>query len=245
MEQMGRLSGKVVLVTGAACGRGRAAAELFACEGAKVIATDVNDPQPAYADDGINFSKMDVANENDWKTIIASIVSRYGRLDVLVNNAGIGGSFESIENETVDAWNRVVAVNQTGVFLGMREVIPVMRSQNGGSIINLASIWGLVAVPNIAAYHATKGAVCSLTKNAAVNYAADGIRVNSLHPGIVATPTIQALPHADNNAVVARTPLGRMAQPIELAYGMLFLASDESSFMTGSELVIDGGLTAQ
>lgn len=242
---MGRLSGKIVLVTGAARGMGRAAAELFAHEGAKVIATDVNDPQPAYADDAINFSKMNVASENDWKTIVASIVSRYGRLDVLVNNAGIGGSFEPIENETVDGWNRVVAVNQTGIFLGMREVIPVMRGQKSGSIINLASIWGLVAVPNIAAYHATKGAVRSLTKNAAVNYAADGIRVNSLHPGIVATPTIQALPEADNNAVVARTPLGRMAQPIELAYGMLFLASDESSFMTGSELVIDGGFTAQ
>jgi NAD(P)-dependent dehydrogenase (short-subunit alcohol dehydrogenase family) len=243
---MGRLQGKIALVTGGERGIGRATAELFAAEGANVIAVDLREPTVSFEQPRIQFLRMDVANEEDWKAVLERVVSQHGTVNVLVNNAGIGGSQQVIDRESLSDWNRVVAVNQTGVFLGMREVIPLMRRAGGGSIINFSSIWGIAAVAGAAAYHATKGAVRHLTKNAAVTYAVDGIRVNSIHPGIVATPMVlddQAKSVSDT--VIAATPLGRMAKPIELAYGCLFLASDESSFMTGAELVIDGGYLAR
>jgi NAD(P)-dependent dehydrogenase (short-subunit alcohol dehydrogenase family) len=163
---------------------------------------------------------------------------------VLFSNAGII-VYEPIEELELASWERVIGVNQTGVFLGMRAVAPVMRAQGGGSIINVSSIWGNVAVAGAHAYHATKGAVRNMSKNAALTYATEGIRVNSLHPGIINTPLVQAQDPSINEAVVGATPMGRMAEPREIAYGVLFLASDESSFMTGAELVIDGGYTAQ
>ena len=243
---MGRLSGKSAIITGAARGIGRAAAELFAREGAVVFATDVNAPDVPFESRDIRFSIMDVASEAGWQTLVSEVIERHGAVEVLVNNAGIGGSQLPLADETIADWDRVIAVNQTGVFLGMRAVLPSMRAKKSGSIINVSSIWGIAAVPGAAAYHATKAAVRHLTKHAAVTYAPNNVRVNSIHPGIIATPMVLE-DQADETsaAVVAATPLGRMGKPIELANGMLFLASDESSFMTGAELVIDGGYLAQ
>jgi NAD(P)-dependent dehydrogenase (short-subunit alcohol dehydrogenase family) len=243
---MRRLEGKVAIVTGAARGIGRATAELFAREAATVYATDLNHPEPAFDDPAINFSVMDVANEAHWQSIVDKILERHDAIEILVNNAGIGGSIAPLAEETLEAWNRVIAVNQTGVFLGMRAVLPSMRTRRKGSIVNISSIWGNVAVAFSAGYHATKAAVRQLTKHAAVAYASDNIRVNSIHPGIIATPLTLNGHTADSSAVViAATPLGRMGSPTEVAYGILFLASDEAGFVTGAELAIDGGYLAQ
>jgi NAD(P)-dependent dehydrogenase (short-subunit alcohol dehydrogenase family) len=242
---MTRLQGKVALITGGGRGIGRATAELFAREGARVHVTDLNDPQPAFADSAISFSAMDVASEEAWGRLVAGICGSAGRVDILVNNAGIGGSYAAVAEENLTDWQRVLDVNLTGVLLGMRAVLPAMRARRAGSIINFSSIWGISAIGGLAAYHATKGAVRHLTKHAAVTYAAEGVRVNSIHPGITATPVIAAQDQAVTARVIAATPLGRMAQPSEIAHGVLFLASDESSFMTGAELIIDGGYLAQ
>ncbi|MFM0097178.1 SDR family oxidoreductase [Paraburkholderia nemoris] len=242
----GQLAGKVALITGAARGIGRAAAELFASEGAFVFATDVKQPDAPFLERNISFSVMDVANEADWRDVVQAIKAKHGGVDILVNNAAIGGSQLALADENVADWNRAIATNLTGVFLGMREVLPGMRAKKSGSIINVSSIWGISAVAGAAAYHATKAAVRHLTKHAAVTYATDNVRVNSIHPGIIATPMVLEDQAEETSAkVVAATPLGRMGQPIELAKGMLFLASNESSFMTGAELVIDGGYLAQ
>lgn len=241
-----QLTGKVALITGAARGIGRAAAELFACEGAHVFATDVNHSDDPFANPNITFSIMDVASEADWRRTVQAIKEKHGGVDILINNAGIGGSQLPLADENVEDWNRVIATNLTSVFLGMREVLPGMRAKRSGSIVNVSSIWGISAVAGAAAYHATKAAVRHLTKHAAVTYAAENVRVNSIHPGIIATPMVlEDQAEATSAKVVAATPLGRMGKPIELAKGMLFLASDESSFMTGSELVVDGGYLAQ
>lgn len=235
-----RLKDKVALVTGAARGMGHAVSELFAREGAIVVAGDITPPEPTYSR-GIEAAKLDVTSEDDWRLVVAATVQRHGRLDVLVNNAGI------IAYEPLDlkAWMKVIAVNQTGVFLGMREAIRVMRKQKSGSIINFSSIWGNAAVGGAHAYHATKGAVRNMTKNAAMTYVADGIRINSVHPGFIDTPLTQAQAPEINAFVIASTPMKRAGKPIEVANGCLFLASDESSYMTGAELVIDGGYLAQ
>ena len=239
---MNRLAGKVAIVTGAGRGIGRSIAEMFAREGATVIATSqsANHEFPA----GIEYIEHEVANEGAWKSIVSDVLERHGRIDVLVNNAGII-AYEPLHELTVDDWRRVVDVNQTGVFLGMREVIPAMLEQGAGSIINVSSIWGNAAVAGAHAYHATKGAVRNMSKNAAITYATTGVRVNSLHPGFIATPLTDAQDPGVNEFVVSMTPMGRAGQPDEIAAGALFLASDESSFMTGAELVIDGGYLAQ
>ncbi len=239
---MNRLDGKVAIVTGAGRGIGRAIAEAFAQEGATVIATSQSD----HADfsGSIDFHKQDVADEAGWKDIVAAVLERHGRIDVLVNNAGII-AYDPLHELTVADWDRVVAVNQTGVWLGMREVVPGMLAVGAGSIINVSSIWGNAAVVGAHAYHATKGAVRNMSKNAAITYATTGIRVNSLHPGFIETPLTDAQAPEVNNYVVGMTPMGRAGRPEEIAWGAVFLASDESSFMTGSELVIDGGYLAQ
>jgi 3alpha(or 20beta)-hydroxysteroid dehydrogenase len=238
-----RLQGKVALVTGAASGIGHAVAELFLKEGATVFAGDIKSPKPAYSA-GIEAIKLDVTGEADWATAVDAIVQKSGRLDVLINNAGII-AYEPLHELDIKEWNKMIAVDQTGVFLGMREAVRVMRNQKSGSIVNISSIWGSAAVAGAHAYHAAKGAVRVMTKNAAMTYVADGIRVNSVHPGFIDTPLTQAQAPVLNEVVIASTPMKRGGKPIEVAYGCLFLASDESSYVTGAELVIDGGYLAQ
>jgi NAD(P)-dependent dehydrogenase (short-subunit alcohol dehydrogenase family) len=242
---MTRLKDRSAIITGGARGIGYATAQLFAREGARVHVTDLNPPEAAFNDPAITFSIMDVANEDSWRQLLRDVSARNGAVDVLVNNAGIGGSMRPLGDETVPDWERVIAVNLTGVFLGMREVLPSMRARRSGSIVNFSSIWGIAAVQAAAAYQATKGAVRQLTKHAAVAYAADNVRVNSIHPGITATPVLAYQSEEVTASVVAATPLARIAKPLEIANGVLFLASDESSFMTGAELIIDGGYLAR
>ncbi|WP_421994953.1 SDR family NAD(P)-dependent oxidoreductase [Reyranella sp.] len=238
-----RLHGKVALVTGAASGIGRAVAELFVKEGAAVVASDIAAPKQAYSS-GIGSVRLDVTSEADWAAAVDAVVRDHGRLDVLVNNAGII-AYEPLHELTMDAWTRMIAVDQTGVFLGMREAVRVMRGRNPGSIVNISSIWGSAAVAGAHGYHAAKGAVRNMTKNAAMTYVGDGIRVNSVHPGFIHTALTNAQAADLNDAVIASTPMKRGGRPIEVAYGCLFLASDEASFVTGAELVIDGGYLAQ
>jgi NAD(P)-dependent dehydrogenase (short-subunit alcohol dehydrogenase family) len=252
----GRLDGKVAVITGAARGQGAAEARLFAREGARLVLGDILDePLRKLAEElgaaghAVLARRHDVTLEEDWEAALAEGVDRFGQIDVLINNAGIADP-AGVEEVTREIWDRVIAVNQTGVWLGMKAVIPAMRRAGGGSIINISSIFGLVGSGACAAYHSTKGAVRLLTKTAALQYAPEGIRVNSIHPGFIDTPMIQdAAPpeiaeHADQ-VVAAMTPLGRMGTSEEIAYGALYLASDESSFVTGAELVIDGGVTAR
>lgn len=239
---MNRLNGKVAIVTGCGRGIGKDVAELFAEEGATVVATS-RSMEPGVRD-GLDFRPLDVASEQQWVDLVAAVVAQYGHVDVLVNNAGII-AYETLHELTTDDWNAVVATNQTGVWIGMREVIPHMIAQGGGSIINVSSIWGTVAVSGAHAYHATKGAVRNMSKSAAITYATDSIRVNSVHPGFIRTPLTEAQAPEINAYVVSQTPMGRAGEPREVANCILFLASDESSFVTGSELVVDGGYLAQ
>lgn len=238
-----RLDGKVAIVTGASRGIGLGIVQRFAEEGAKVIATSSSNPSGVYPD-GVEGMKLDVASEQDWKQVTDAVLEKHGRIDVLVNNAGII-VYEPCHELSLDEWNRVIAVNQTGVFLGMRSVIPTMQTQKAGSIVNVSSIWGNAAVPGGHAYHATKGAVVMMTKNAAITYVGDGIRVNSMLPGFIDTPLTQSQDPEINKYVVSMTPMGRAGKPEEIANGCVFLASDESLFMTGADLVIDGGYLAQ
>ena len=239
---MSRLKDKVALVTGAAQGIGLAIAQAFVREGAIVIAGDV---KPGFQIEGAYVEKLDVTSPEDWGRIVRIILDGHGRIDVLVNNAGIVGCYEPVHKTDVESWSRVVAVNQTGTFLGMHAVLPSMLSAKRGSIVNFSSIWGNAGVPGAAAYSATKGAVRNLTKNAAVTYARENVRVNSIHPGLIRTPLVDAQSLEMNSGIIAQTPMGRMGTPEEVAAACLFLASDEASFVTGSELVVDGGYLAQ
>lgn len=238
-----RLKGKVALVTGASRGIGLGIVERFAEEGAIVYAGSTSNPPGVYPA-GVTGVQLDVSSEAGWKAVIDQIMAEQGRIDVLVNNAGII-VYDPVHSLSLDDWNKVVAVNQTSVFLGMREAIPHMQHQKSGSIINVSSIWGNAAVAGAHAYHATKGAVGIMSKNAAMIYVGDGIRVNSLHPGFIDTPLTQSQDPGMNAFVIASTPMKRAGTAREIANGALFLACDESSFMTGAELVIDGGYLAQ
>ncbi|AZS83021.1 SDR family oxidoreductase [Streptomyces griseoviridis] len=239
---MGRLTGKVALVTGGSRGIGRGIVEAFAAEGAVVVSADLDEVGPPVP--GVEEIRLDVTDEDGWSAAVAGVERRHGRLDVLVNNAGLI-SYEPIETLTLDEWNRVVGVDQTGVFLGMRAAIPALRRAGGGSIINLSSAWGVVGGVGTHAYHASKGAVRSMTRNAAITYAPDRIRANAVIPGWIATPLTDAQPADLNAAVLAGTPMRRGGTPAEIAHGCVYLASDESSYVTGTDLVIDGGLLAQ
>jgi 3alpha(or 20beta)-hydroxysteroid dehydrogenase len=258
---MGRLDGKVALISGGARGQGAEEARLLAREGAKVVLGDVLDDAGKQVEDEIRalggeatYVHLDVTSENDWVEAVGTAVNRYSRLDILVNNAGISGASTSgeqirLEDATQAAWDQVLDVNGKGVFLGTKYALPALRQSGGGSIINISSIAGLVGMvgPSSGAYAASKGAVRLLTKSTATQYAADGIRCNSIHPGFIDTPmTERSLSIAENREErIRRTPLGRIGTAADIAYGVLYLASDESSFVTGSELVIDGGYTAQ
>jgi cyclopentanol dehydrogenase len=249
-----RLENKVALISGGARGMGAAEAMMFAREGARVVIGDILEEEGRRTEATINesggeclFVRLDVTREADWQRAVATAVARFGKLDILVNNAGVV-SRGVLEDTTSEEWDRVMGVNAKGVFLGTKAAIPEMRKAGGGSIINISSISGMVGQSNIQpVYNASKGAVRIFTKSAAVQYAKDGIRVNSVHPGAVDTPMAGprlADPELQREAA-ARIPLGRTGRPEDIAYGVLFLASDESSFVTGSELVIDGGYTAE
>lgn len=239
---MDRLEGKVVVITGAAQGIGLTVAQIFAREGATVIAADI---KPASESDGFDIQQLDVSSPADWSRVAGSVVAKHGRIDVLVNNAGIVGCYETLDGTDLDSWQKVLSVNLTGSFLGIQAVLPSMRAMRKGSIINFSSMWGIVGVAGAAAYAAAKGGVRNMTKNAAVTYAPENIRVNSVHPGLIRTPLVTGQSDEMNAGIIAKTPMGRMGTPEEVANVCLFLASDESSFMTGSELVIDGGYLAQ
>ncbi len=251
---MGRLDGKVALISGGARGQGAAEARLFANEGAKVIFGDVLDELGQQVEAEIRelggeatYRSLDVTSAAQWNDAVADAVSRYGKLDILVNNAGVV-SWGVLEDTSEEEWDRVMDVNAKGVFLGTRASIPEMRRAGGGSIINISSISGIIGQDGIQpVYNASKGAVRLLTKSTAIQYAREGIRANSVHPGSVATD-MNAARRADpvqRQRSLDNIPLGRIAEPEEIAYAVLFLASDESSFMTGSELVIDGGFSAK
>lgn len=237
-----RIREKIVLVTGAASGIGLAVTQLFAREGAIVFASDIASPEAGYPK-GAEAMTLDVTSEDGWAEAVAAIVGKHGRLDVLVNNAGII-AYEPLHELQMKEWLKMIAVDQTGVFLGMREAVRVMRPRKSGSIVNISSIWGSAAVAGAHSYHAAKGAVRNMSKNAAMTYVAEGIRVNSVHPGFIHTPLTDSQAPDLNQAVIGATPMKRGGTPMEVAYGCLYLASDESSFVTGTELVIDGGMNA-
>ena len=249
-----RLDGKVAFISGGARGMGASEARLFAKEGAKVAFGDLLEDEGRRLEAEINetggqalFIHLDVTSESDWQRSISATVARFGKLDVLVNNAGVSAQGR-VEDTTVEEWDRVMDVNAKGVFLGTKAAIPEMRKAGGGSIINISSQLGLVGVDNSSPqYQASKGAVRLLTKSTAIQYAEDGIRANSVHPGPIVTPMTEARRSnpGQSDITASRVPMGRYGQPEEVAYAVLYLATDESSYVTGSELVVDGGWTAQ
>lgn len=248
-----RLEGKVALITGAAHGMGAEDARLFAREGAKVAIADIREEDArkveaeiAEAGGEAMVIMLDVSKEDQWEHAVAAVVAKFGKLDILVNNAGISGSGES-DSRSTDAWDRLIDINAKSVFLGMKHAIPEMEKIGGGAIVNISSISGLVGQESIhPGYNASKGAVRLVTKAAAVQHAKSGIRVNSVHPGML-PPMLTSFQRGDPNreAMNANVPMGREGEPIEVANAVLFLASDEASYITGTELVVDGGFTAK
>jgi 3alpha(or 20beta)-hydroxysteroid dehydrogenase len=242
---MGRLEGKVALITGGARGQGAAEAALFASEGAQVIVTDMLDEEGAKTADRVGglYLHHDVSKEADWAKVVATVEERYGRIDILINNAGIFRNGR-IADTTLADYMKVIEVNQVGVFLGMKAVSPLMINAGSGSIVNISSVAGLQGTPGSFAYGASKWAVRGMTKSAARELGRWGIRVNSIHPGLIDTPMLHEVPgiDADGGARMLRnTPIRRVAQPEEVARLALFLASEESSYSSGAEFVIDGG----
>jgi NAD(P)-dependent dehydrogenase (short-subunit alcohol dehydrogenase family) len=255
---MGRVENKVAIVTGAASGIGKATSILLAREGATVALTDVSLEQGREVASDIEkmggkarFWQMDVSKEAQVKAVFKDVAASFGKIDVLVNNAGIGGSGKPTDEETEAGWDALMAVNVKGVFFCTKHAIPYMKLGGGGSIINLSSIYGLVGAADAPSYHASKGAVRLMAKTDAMLYAKDKIRVNSVHPGFIRTPLVINSAQSPGDAeerlkyLASLHPLGHIGEPEDVAYGILYLASDESSFVTGSELVIDGGYTAR
>jgi len=246
---MGRLYGKVAVITGASSGQGAVEAKLFAKEGARVVITGRRE-EPLHqlleeikeeGGDAISI-KHDITSEAGWKKVVQKTVEVYGALNILVNNAGIFMAGNA-EETTLEDWNKVMETNATGAFLGVKYVIPEMKKAGGGSIINISSVSGIIGF-GAAAYNSSKGAIRTLTKNVAADYAKENIRVNSIHPGVIDTPMTEKMlndPETRAN-LEAMTPLPHLGKPEDVAYGALYLASEESSFVTGAELVIDGGL---
>ena len=259
---MNRVAGKIALVTGAASGLGEASARLLAREGASVILTDMNDTVgervlrdiQAEGGNGI-YIHLDVANEDDWRAAMALVRQRFGQLNVAVNCAGTNIARSFPTDTTLEDWRRLMSINLDGVFLGTKHALAAMRDSNpvNGSIINISSVMGLVGLPDIAAYNASKGGVRLYSKSVALSCAEQrlNVRVNTVHPGFIDTPLLRTAMARFDDAEQARKsydalqPVGHLGQPQDIAYGVLYLASDESRFMTGAELVIDGGFTAR
>ena len=247
------LLNNVALITGGARGIGAATAEALASAGATVVVTDVLDEEGERLAARIlaggseaRFQHLDVSDEANWERVIERTVAEFGGLHVLVNNAGIG-TMPDVETETREAWDRLIAINQTGVWLGMKHAIPAMRESGGGSVVNVSSIFGAVGgFGGSIAYHASKGAVRLMTKSAALRYAREGIRVNSIHPGFIDTPMVEQVKGTEvEQLIIANTPMGRLGRAEEIGSVIVFLASDAASYMTGSEVYVDGGWTAR
>lgn len=254
---MGRVSGKVALITGGASGLGEASARLMVTEGAKVVLTDINAElgQQVAADIGDDalFVAHDVSQEDQWIAAIDATLDRFGRLDVVVNSAGIG-NMGSVEETTMEDWRRMMAINLDGVFLGCKHGVRTIKQHgDGGSIVNLSSVSGIIGGHNLAAYNASKGGVRMLTKSVALHCARHGynIRCNSVHPTFIDTPMVQAMferssnPEKTRASLERQVPLGRLGQPNDVGYMVLYLASDESAYVTGAEMLVDGGIVAQ
>lgn len=256
---MKRLEQKTAIVTGAARGIGRAICKVFAKEGANVAVTDIVDDEARQLVEEIQkdggkaeFWHLDTSSEKAVETVFDAVLKQFGTFDCLVNNAGIAGTNQPTHEVTEEDWEKVIRVNVKGVFLCTKHAVRRMKGNGGGSIINLSSIYGLVGAPDLPPYHASKGAVRLMSKTDALLYARDDIRVNSIHPGYIWTPLVEDLAanskegvDAFRKALDAKHPIGHVGEPDDIAYGALYLASDESKFVTGSELVIDGGYTAQ
>ncbi|MEV1130783.1 SDR family oxidoreductase [Agromyces sp. NPDC049794] len=246
---MARFDGRVGIITGGASGIGRATATRFAAEGGTAIVADVQDEMAAQVVAEIQAAggtakavHLDVTSEQGWNDAVAAVVAEFGRLDVLVNNAGIGDN-QLIEDTTIETYNKVVAVTQTSVFLGEKAASAALKASGDGAVVNVSSMYGIVGgFGTSPAYHAAKGAVRTLTKNTALAWATEGVRVNSVHPGFIDTPI---LGDTDREQLISTEPVGRLGRPEEVAAVILFAASDDASFMTGSELVVDGGYTAR
>ena len=258
MKTNSRVIGEVALVSGAALGIGRACAKLLALNGAAVAVTDLLESEGRKVVEEIcesggeaSFWRLDVSDENMVKVVADGVVAKYGKLTVLVNNAGISGVNKPTHEVTSEEWDHLMSVNVKGVFFCTKHAIPHMIKAGKGSIINLSSIYGLVGAPDVPPYHASKGAVRMMSKTDALIYASKGIRVNSVHPGFIWTPMVEAFLKSQGDVeegrkgVDALHPLGHMGDVDDIAYGVLYLASDESKFVTGTELVIDGGYTAK
>lgn len=255
---MSRVQDKVAIVTGGALGIGQATCRLLAKEGASVAVTDVLDQEGRKLVQEIieqggkaEYWHLDVSKEENVKHVVAEVREKWGSIDILVNNAGIAGVNKPTHEIAETEWNALMAVNVNGVFLCTKHTVISMLETGGGSIVNLSSIYGLISAPNIPAYHASKGAVRLMTKTDALLYAKNNIRVNSVHPGFIWTPLVDRFLAQQGDVAAGREalnqlhPLGHIGEPDDIAYGILYLASDESKFVTGSELVIDGGYTAQ
>jgi NAD(P)-dependent dehydrogenase (short-subunit alcohol dehydrogenase family) len=254
-----RVKGKVAIVTGAALGIGKASAVLLAKEGASVAVTDVLDRQGGETVDEIvaeggtsQYWHLDVRRESEVAAVFEGVAQQFGKIDILVNNAGIAGANRPTHELTLEDWDRVMDVNVKGVFLCTKHAIPYMRKARGGSIVNMSSIYGLIGAPDIVPYHASKGAVTLETKTDALIYAADRIRVNAIHPGYIWTPLVEQIGRESSESMEqfrkkldSLHPLGHVGEPDDIAWGVVYLASDESKFVTGSSLVIDGGYTAR
>lgn len=250
---MERLEGRVALVTGAASGIGKATARRLADEGAAVLLTDVNESLGATTTEElraagarVDFLRHDVTSEADWEAAVAKAVEEFGGLDIVVNNAGMG-DLATIEETSLEDWQRTIAIDQTGVFLGMKTAAPHLKASGHGSVVNISSIFGTSGgFGTSPAYHAAKGAVRTLTKNVALHWATEGVRVNSIHPGFIDTPILDTARGTPFEQVMLDlTPMGRLGRPEEIAAGVAYLVSDDASFVTGLELYIDGGYIAR
>ncbi len=239
---MRNLENKIAIVTGANQGIGFAIVKKLVEEGATVYATDIK--EDAVYENGVTFISHDVSVEENWKSVVRQVLENEGRIDILVNNAGVI-SYTPVHELDIKEWNHLISVDQTGVMLGMKHTIPHMITQSYGSIINISSIWGIVAAGNVMAYNAVKAAVSIMSKNAALTYAKNGIRVNAVNPGFINTPLTDSQDAVLNKIVIDATPMGRGGEPLEIANGVAFLASDQASYITGIDLIIDGGYTAQ